>query len=81
MNGNDKEYGIKAFVFFLFGKIENVNNSGLRVPWQCFTGADSLYWYHGLRRTQCMRMPASVRSLMEAASAARTVSFTDCIRF
>ena len=40
-----------------------------------------IYWYQGLRRIQCMRMPASVRNLIEAASAARTVSLTDCIKF
>ena len=39
------------------------------------------YWYQGERRTQRSWMPASVLILMLAASVARTVSFTDCIRF
>lgn len=39
------------------------------------------YWYHGCFRTHLSRMPASVLILMEAASAAVTVSFTDCIKF
>lgn len=40
-----------------------------------------LYWYQGVFRTQRRVNPASVRILMEAASASLTVSFTDCIRF
>ncbi len=40
-----------------------------------------IYWYQGVLRTQRRVNPASVRILMEAASASRTVSFTDCIRF
>lgn len=40
-----------------------------------------VYWYHGVLRTQRRVNPASVRILMEAASASLTVSFTDCIRF
>ena len=39
------------------------------------------YWYQGERRTQRSWIPASVLILMLAASVARTVSFTDCIRF
>lgn len=40
-----------------------------------------VYWYQGVLRTQRRVNPASVRILMEAASASLTVSFTDCIRF
>lgn len=39
------------------------------------------YWYQGVFRTQWRVKPASVRILMEAASASLTVSFTDCIKF
>lgn len=39
------------------------------------------YWYQGVFLTQRSVNPASVRILIEAASASRTVSFTDCIRF
>lgn len=39
------------------------------------------YWYQGVFLTQWRVKPASVRILMEAASASLTVSFTDCIRF
>lgn len=39
------------------------------------------YWYQGVFRTHRRVKPASVRILMEAASASLTVSFTDCIRF
>ena len=39
------------------------------------------YWYQGCFRIHLSLMPASVRILMEAASAAVTVCFTDCIRF
>lgn len=41
----------------------------------------SSYWYQGVFLTQWRVKPASVRILMEAASASLTVSFTDCIRF
>lgn len=41
----------------------------------------SVYWYQGVLRTQRRVQPASVRILIEAASASLTVSFTDCIRF
>lgn len=41
----------------------------------------SFYWYQGVFLTQWRVKPASVRILMEAASASLTVSFTDCIRF
>ncbi|KAG7236333.1 hypothetical protein INR49_001030 [Caranx melampygus] len=37
--------------------------------------------FQGVLRTQRRVNPASVRILMEAASASLTVSFTDCIRF
>lgn len=39
------------------------------------------YWYQGVFLTQRSVNPASVRILIEAASASRTVSFTDCMRF
>lgn len=39
------------------------------------------YWYHGVLRAQRSANPASVRILIDAASASLTVSFTDCIRF
>lgn len=39
------------------------------------------YWYQGVFRTQWRVKPASVRILMEAASASLTVSLTDCIKF
>lgn len=39
------------------------------------------HWYQGVFRTHRRVKPASVRILMEAASASLTVSFTDCIRF
>lgn len=41
----------------------------------------ALYWYHGVFLTQRKVNPASVRILIEAASASRTVSLTDCMRF
>lgn len=41
----------------------------------------STYWYQGVFLTQRSVNPASVRILIEAASASRTVSFTDCMRF
>lgn len=40
-----------------------------------------VYWYQGVFLTQRRVNPASVRILIEAASASRTVSFTDCMRF
>lgn len=39
------------------------------------------YWYHGFLRIHITRTPESVRILIEAAEQARTVSFTDCIKF
>lgn len=39
------------------------------------------YWYQGVFLTQRSVNPASVRILIEAASASLTVSFTDCMRF
>lgn len=39
------------------------------------------YVYHGLFLIQRMLYPESTRILIEAASAARTVSLTDCMRF
>lgn len=46
-----------------------------------FSVTGFVYWYQGVLRTQRSVHPASVRILMEAASASLTVSFTDCIRF
>lgn len=40
-----------------------------------------VYWYQGWDLTHLYLTPASVRILIEAASAARTVSLTDCIKF
>ena len=44
-------------------------------------GTGMCYWYQGVLRTQRRVKPASVRILIEAASASLTVSLTDCIRF
>lgn len=57
--------------------------------WVCAIGASCTppqwqglsYWYQGVLRTQRRVNPASVRILIEAASASLTVSLTDCIRF
>lgn len=40
-----------------------------------------IYVYHGRLRIQRMVYPESTRILIDAASAARTVSRTDCIKF
>ena len=44
-------------------------------------GVFSQYWYQGCFLTHRSWIPASVRILIEAASAAVTVCFTDCIKF
>lgn len=51
----------------------------VRLHW--LSEAVTVYWYQGFLRTHRSFIPESVRILIEAASQARTVSFTDCIRF
>lgn len=63
---------LQVCAFFKFTKLK-----ALLVPVDAFRP----YWYQGVLRTQRRVNPASVRILMDAASASLTVSFTDCIRF
>lgn len=89
-----KEYNIFKETPFLIREarmeLSNSNISGSLLELRLFSsvgvsmpagGTLSAYWYQGVFLTQRRVNPASVRILIEAASASRTVSFTDCMRF